>query len=122
MRLGTLLFICAGAVAIGQNAASLHVHVSDPAGADIVGAQISIANALTGFQRTAVTAADGAGTFTNIPFEAYELTVECDGFQRVSRTVVLRSNLPTHVEVALSLGARQESIEVQERDQRCARR
>src|SRR4051794_11195707 len=116
MRLGTLLFICAGGMAIGQNAASLHIHVSDPAGADIVEARITIANALTGFHRTVVTAADGVGTFTNIPFEAYELTVECDGFQRASRTVALRSNLPTRVEVALSLGARQESIEVQERD------
>ncbi len=60
-----------------QNPAKISGTVSDPNGAVIVGAQVSVQGVI---QRTVITNKDGFFTFENLPAGNYELKVSAKGF------------------------------------------
>ena len=54
--------------------------VTDPSGAVVPGATVSINNPVSQYSRTATTDAAGRFNFPNIPFNPYHLTVNHAGF------------------------------------------
>ena len=87
--------------------------VADPAGAVVPGAQVTLRNEATGFQRVVETNASGDFVAYSIPTGAYTLAVEADGFQRLERSGVRLSAAATvEVPLELSLGNVTETVEV----------
>jgi hypothetical protein len=77
------LFRCNGTL-LAQNltsAASLSGIVSDPQGARIAGATVTISNTGQSFTRSFSTDASGAFSFTLLPAAEYSLKVEAAGFR-----------------------------------------
>jgi hypothetical protein len=101
--LATLLW---AAAAWGQASTSLRGVVTDPSGAAIPGATITIVNPSTNATRTTTSSADGTYSFTEVFPGTYTLTVEAGGFQKYQRSgVVLRVSLPATVNVQMKVGS-----------------
>lgn len=87
--------------------------ITDPTGAVVPGAKISLTHQRTGAISTVTTNQDGQYTRPNLPIGTYQLSVEAAGFKKTVRegiglgvTEVLR------VDVALELGSAGESVQV----------
>ena len=79
--------------------------VSDPTGARIPTAQVKAIQTNTGYNRTAVTGADGVYVLPNLPIGPYNLQVSGPGFQSYSQKgIVLEVNNNVTVNVILQLG------------------
>src|SRR5260370_934125 len=81
--LGSLgLLVLASAMILGQEITSgLRGIVSDPRGAVIPGAEITVLNESTGFTRTVTTDEGGRYVFTLLPVGDYTLTAKKGGFK-----------------------------------------
>jgi hypothetical protein len=86
--------------------------VSDPTGAVIRGATVSIQNPVSQYERT--TRTDGAGhfQFSNVPFNPYHMSVEMTGFNAFAQDVDVRSTVPITLTVKLAVGAAAETVQV----------
>jgi len=88
--------------------------VTDPSGAIVAGAQVSVKNANTGLQRATETTRDGSYSVAELPLGDYTVTITHPGFQtEVTHHVVVDSvlqarNLPVMVQV----GSASEVVEV----------
>ena len=71
--------------ATAQNTAVLTVHVLDPGGAAIPGAQVTLNHALSNLTKQTQASLDGIATLTNIPLQSYQLEVSHTGFGTVRR-------------------------------------
>ena len=87
--------------------------VTDPTGAPLPGARLTLEQPLTGYSREATTGTSGEFVFHNVPFALHRLRVEAEGFQTVERSVHVRSNIPVVVNVQLSLLAAAEEVTVE---------
>lgn len=93
--------------------AALNGTVTDPTGAMVAGAKVTIKSPSTGFSRTVETTAAGLYSFNRIPPGAYDLSVEMSGFK-----TAVRSNLPLSVgavstiDFTLEVGATSETVSV----------
>lgn len=97
----------------GQASTSLRGTISDPSGAAIPNATVTLANPATGASRSAVTDADGAYTFLEILPGTYTLTVEATGFDKyVHAGLVLRVALPATLDVSMKVGSVNQEIAV----------
>jgi hypothetical protein len=79
------VLVCS-ALLVAQNTTSLHGTVSDPKGAVISGATVTINNPATGFTRTTKTDSQGGYQFLELPPANYEVTVNASGFAVVKQT------------------------------------
>ena len=86
--------------------------VSDPAGALLAGAELTLDNSLTGFHVATTTAARGEYLFDNVPFGSYVLRASVAGFQNVAQTVSVRANLPVVINIKLGLAGVSESVSI----------
>ena len=68
--------------------------VTDPAGARVAGAKLTLSNPIVGFEEIRVTDANGEFAFNNLPFATYSFRVEAIGFRSASLQLSVRSNLP----------------------------
>ena len=85
----------------------------DQSGAVVPGARVTLLNEGTGLAVTATTATDGAYIFTPLKIGAYTLTVEKEGFQRVTRPhVALDVQQQVKVDVTLVPGQVTQTVEV----------
>ena len=96
------------------NSGSIEGVVKDPSGAVVPGANVQLANPVSGLMRSAVTDAEGAFRFTNVPLNPYHLTVSSAGFVSSSLDVEVRSGVPTKVAIELKLGAAATTVNVTE--------
>src|SRR3954462_12745249 len=71
-----------------QSTTSLRGIVTDPTGAIIPGAVVSLTNLSTGFKRQALSGEDGVFQFLQAPPGSYQVTFEKAGFATVSRDMV----------------------------------
>jgi hypothetical protein len=97
-----LLVICSCAQM--GNSGSIEGVVKDPSGAAVVNATVEIKDPVSGYQRTVTTNSEGAFRFTNLPFNAYHLNVTAQGFAAFARDLEIRSIVPAHLEVDLTVG------------------
>src|SRR5271155_1380004 len=110
--LAALLF---GVSAVAQNSNGRVIGtVTDPQGAAVAGAKVTVTNSGTNVHRNSVT--DSAGTYQvlDVPVGLYSVTVEAAGFKKaVTGAQELSINQSLRVDVSLKVGAISESVQVQ---------
>jgi hypothetical protein len=111
MSLFVMLFALAAIAQIqnGQLAGS----VTDPSGAAVANAKVTVSNAATGLSVTATSNATGAYQISELPPGTYKITVEAAGFKTFSDVgVTLNAGTTLHVDAKMTLGQTREVIEV----------
>src|ERR1700728_1827203 len=87
--------------------------VTDPSGATIAGAQVTLTNVGTSEKRIQQTGSDGLFLFVNLIPGSYSIDVEKPGFKRYSRPqITVDVNQNVHVDASLQVGNVQETVEV----------
>ncbi len=86
--------------------------VTDPNNAVVAGANISIKNAVTGYQRTTTTDPEGIYVFNNVPPNNYQITVAANGFQNAAQNIVVRNSVPMQVPIALAISGANATVNV----------
>lgn len=106
--------VCAFAFTIAaQTTGSIFGSVSDPNGANVVGATVSARNNSTGAERSATTNENGTYTFTALQPGAYTVSVESAGFKRtVAPDVKVEVSKEAQVNVTLEIGGAAETVTV----------
>lgn len=95
------------------NTASLTGIVTDPTGANVANAIVTVTNKATTVESTANTDESGYYTFASLPVGAYTLKVELEGFKRaVQENINLEVGQKARIDVALEVGAVTESVVV----------
>jgi len=114
LRLGFLIAVFAVcAVAQTTGAATLVGTVTDPSGANVAGAKVTVIHTETSFASAGETTAGGDYYIPYLRPGPYRLTIEAAGFKRYERTgIVLRLGESPRVNVELELGAVTESVTV----------
>ncbi|MEK6285568.1 MAG: TonB-dependent receptor [Acidobacteriota bacterium] len=90
--------------------------VSDPTGALIANAVVSLDHPVAGQRHQLVTGNAGEFVFNNVPFDQYTLRVRASGFEVAAQPVVVRSNVPVRVEIKLAVAGSKASVEVSLRE------
>lgn len=97
----------------GQATTSLRGTISDPSGAAIAGATLTLVNPATSVSRSATTDANGAYVFLEILPGTYALTVQANGFEKyVHSGLVLRVALPATLNVSMKVGSVNQEVSV----------
>ena len=113
----TFLFLCCSMIAKGQElAATLTGRVTDPSGATISGATVTIVqNGVNGASRVVQSDAHGSYTATNLAPGNYTVTVTAPGFQTyTAQGVVLNVAQTGSVDVPLKVGGASQTVTVQQ--------
>ncbi len=101
--------------ASGQATTSLHGTVTDPSGAAIAGARVTLTQAATSTSRDTVTSSTGAYSFPAVLPGTYSLRVTANGFQTWLQTgLQLMVSLPASSNVHMQVGAVSQTVEVSE--------
>src|SRR5438876_199493 len=88
--------------------------VKDTSGGILPGSEVTATQTDTGLKRTSVTDANGSYTLPNLPIGPYRLDVNLQGFKSYVRTgLVLQVNDAAVVNIELSLGTVEETVQVQ---------
>src|SRR5512132_1616143 len=81
VRLGCLMALSIVAV-YAQGSVTIFGVVSDPSGAAVAGATITVLNTATGASRQTTSGADGGYVLSQLPIGAYSVTVDAAGFKK----------------------------------------
>ncbi|MGH9687435.1 MAG: carboxypeptidase regulatory-like domain-containing protein [Candidatus Acidiferrales bacterium] len=95
------------------NSGTITGAVTDPTGAAIPGASVTIHNPVSGYQASTTTDATGTFDFANVPFNPYHMTVTAKGFSATAQDVEVRSVLPVNVKVPLQLAGATTTVTVE---------
>jgi hypothetical protein len=85
------------------NSSNVTGTVTDPSGAVVANAAVTMHNPVSGFERSATTDASGNFSFPNVPFNPYHLTVSASGFASYIQDVDVRSSVPVDLKIALKI-------------------
>src|SRR5271157_571882 len=86
-----LFVFCSPFALLAQDTCSITGTVTDPTGAAIAGAQVTVASPERGIDRTAATNGSGDYLFSALPIGSYNLSVAAPGFKKYeAKGVVLR--------------------------------
>src|SRR6202140_5939476 len=89
--------------------------VTDPTGAAIANAKVTVSNSAAGLNLSATTNSSGGYTVKEVPPGTYKITVEATGFKTVSNAgVTANAGTIAHVDFKLLIGKASEVIEVTE--------
>src|SRR5260370_29941058 len=97
-----LLLLCPPYQMFGQshgNAGSVACKVTDPTGATIPKAAVSIVNRVTNYRQATTADSNGAFRFTNVPSNPYHLQVTAAGFAAYGQDVDVRGTVPIDLKV-----------------------
>ncbi|MCU1298063.1 MAG: hypothetical protein JWO91_2341 [Acidobacteriaceae bacterium] len=87
--------------------------VTDPSGAVVSGAAVTVRNVNTGLERTTQTSADGSYAIPELPVGTYKVTVSLSGFQTsVTNDVAVNVATERRVDAALKTGQVTDKVEV----------
>lgn len=86
--------------------------VLDPNNAVVPSADVTIANPVTGYTRSAVTNSDGTFRFDNVPPNNYQLSVSASGFGPANQSVAVRTSVPINLKLNLTVGEASETVTV----------
>lgn len=108
-----LVFFFLPAVTSGQGTATISGTVSDPSGAVVPGARVTVANIATGAERTASTDELGYYSIASLPPGEYAVEVQAPGFQRFRQTgITAQVDERLRVDAILQLGELSEVVSV----------
>jgi hypothetical protein len=113
---GSLAILLSSVVVHAQAGSTAHLTgvVKDSSGGVLPGADVTATQTDTGLKRTTVTDTNGSYTLPNLPVGPYRLEVSLQGFKSYARTgLVLQVNDSPVINVELSIGAVEESVQVQ---------
>src|SRR5579872_2506776 len=97
----------------GQATTSLRGTVTDPSGAAVAKATVTVKAPAINVERTATTGASGDYSFLALPPGKYTLTVASEGFERYEQGgLELLVNTPATANVQLKLGSVNETVAV----------
>ena len=86
--------------------------VTDPSGAAVPGASVSMQNPVSHYSKSATTDGQGKFEFANVPFNHYHIAVTAAGFGAAEKDVDLRSPVAVDLPFALQLGTEATSVTV----------
>ncbi len=110
---GCLMFVGGSGYVLAQsNVGTIKGSVQDPSGATVANAKVEIQNAMSHFEQTVHTDAQGNFQIPNVPFNKYQLTVSSANFQTSSQDVDVRSAIPIAVQISLQLGTQATTMDV----------
>jgi hypothetical protein len=113
ITLGILIFF---AVAYGfaqTTGGRMFGRVTDPTGASIPGATVTVTNEATGVARTGTSDSNGDFTLPDVPVGTYTIAVTREGFkQNVRKGVVLELNQVLTLNTVLQVGSKEEIVNV----------
>jgi outer membrane receptor protein involved in Fe transport len=93
--------------------ATLNGTVTDPTGAAVPNAKVTITSTETGLTRGMETNSSGLYSFSRVPVGSYDLTVEAQGFKATKRTgIALTVGAVATVDAGLQVGSAQETVSV----------
>jgi hypothetical protein len=100
-----LVVLAGGPASSAQTGNSSNVlgTVTDPSGAVVANAIVTMHNPVSGFERSSTTDASGNFSFPNVPFNPYHLTVSATGFASYVQDVDVRSSVPVDLKIALKI-------------------
>ncbi len=98
------------------NSGTIYGTVTDPAGAILPNATVTIQNPVSGLNRQVKTDSAGHYQFTNLPFNPYHLTVSYVGFAVSTQDVEVRSFVPISVTTTLKVGSMATTVTVEAGD------
>jgi hypothetical protein len=105
---------CLSVALFAQDTASLTGTVTDPSGAAVANAQVTLISSEHGITRATNTNSSGDYLFASLPIGAYDLTVSETGFKKYeAKGVILRVAEKTRVNVVLQVGAINTEVIVQ---------
>jgi hypothetical protein len=93
-------------------AGTLQGVVKDPTGGVMQAVDVKIENRVAGFSRTASTDAMGHYVFSNLPPNAYHVSVAAQGFVTFERDVDVRTAVPITLDMTLAVAGATTSVEV----------
>jgi hypothetical protein len=113
LAFGLALLVFAGTSASAQGTSQIKGTVTDPQGNVVTGATVTLSNPAKSFSRTQTTSDSGLFSFTLIPPDNYQLTIEAKGFKKsVVTDVNALIDKATEVPVTLEIGSVSESVTV----------
>jgi Carboxypeptidase regulatory-like domain len=86
--------------------------VTDPNGAVVPNASVTISNQLTGYTRTVNTDADGSFRFNDVPPNNYHVVVSATGFGTSHQDLAVRTSVPIALKIPLAVGGATETVTV----------
>jgi len=115
MRVIAVLLLCAcAALAQSIGAGTVGGKVSDPSGAVIVGAIVTLQNSTTNYHQSTRTDENGAYRFNNVPLNSYRLSIATPGFARLEQDLAIRSTVPASQDLTLQIeGPQTTTIDVE---------
>ncbi len=116
-RVFSILFLLVSVVALTWSqteTGTVAGTVTDPSGATVPGASISVKNVATGAERTTNTSGAGDFTVTNLLPGQYVLTAQASGFAKFQQQVVLTVGAKVGVDAKLQVGQTGTTVEVTE--------
>src|SRR6059058_2868871 len=109
----TLIALCLNAPAFAQFRTSIQGTVTDPTGAVIPGAKLTLTDTDTNHVVTATSNASGVYNFNALPTDHFDLTAEAKGFKtRTLQAVRLVPEQPNAIDVQMELGDAQLTVTV----------
>jgi len=108
-----LLLLTAVTASAQLSTATLYGTVTDPEGAVVPQAKVTITQTETGFVRNVVTNADGSYRADFLPIGPYKISVDATGFKHLDRTgITLTVTEQAHLDLALAVGGAEQTVEV----------
>ncbi len=108
-----LAIFCAPGIRAQEISASIRGTVTDESGGAVNGAKVTAINADTGWQRTAVTNAQGAYLLVELPVGRYRVEAEAQGLKKyVQEGISLDVNQQATVAVHLAVGTETQQVQV----------
>jgi hypothetical protein len=96
-----------------SNSGSISGAVTDPSGAVVPGATVTIENPVSGYLRTTQTDSGGRYQFSNLPFNPYHLSAKASGFGTVAQDVDVRSPIPLSAPISLKVAGASTTVTVE---------
>ena len=108
------LLVTTGVAWAQLSTAQLSGRVTDESGAVLPGVTVTVTQTDTGFTRNDVTDGNGSYVLSNLPLGPYRLDVSLQGFRTYVQTgIVLQVGASPEINVAMSVGAVEESVTVE---------
>ncbi len=95
------------------NAGTVEGTVTDPSGANVPNATITLRNPVTGYTQSATSNSGGSFRLVNIPANPYHVEVTAPGFAVFTQDVSIRNALPVKINPVLALGGSTTTVTVE---------
>ena len=112
ISIGVMVIVLVSAC-VAQSSTQLNGSVSDPSGAIIAGAKITLTDAATGLQRNATSNSAGLYQFLEVPPGDYRLAASANGFAPVASKVTLIVKTPATVNIKFQVAGIETSVTVE---------